>query len=131
MENATKLTGGCLCGAVTYVINGPVHDPGACHCGQCRRQSGHYWASVGVAKDDLTLTGTPRWYSASPIARRGFCADCGSFLFWQAHDAPDIGVSMGSLDAPTGLRLGRHIFVADKGDYYDITDGLPQEARET
>ncbi len=40
------------------------------------------------------------------------------------------GVAMGALDGPTGLRLARHIFVADKGDYYDIADGLPQEARE-
>ena len=37
---------------------------------------------------------------------------------------------MGALDAPTGLRLGKHIFVADKGDYYDIADGLPQKATE-
>ena len=30
---------------------------------------------------------------------------------------------MGAFDTPTGTRLAQHIFVADKGDYYDITDG--------
>lgn len=35
--------------------------------------------------------------------------------------------SLGSLDAPTGVTLEKHIFVADKGDYYLITDDLPQE----
>ncbi len=33
---------------------------------------------------------------------------------------------MGAIDTPTGVRLAKHIFVADKGDYYDIEDGLPQ-----
>ena len=60
---------------------------------------------------------------------RGFCRNCGSFLFWQHNDEETISISMGVLDAPTGLKLARHIFVADKGDYYDITDDLPQEAQ--
>ena len=33
---------------------------------------------------------------------------------------------MGAFDAPTDTKLTIHIFVADKGDYYDIADGLPQ-----
>ena len=36
---------------------------------------------------------------------------------------------MGALDTPTGTQLAIHIFVAEKGDYYDITDGLPQNPR--
>ena len=72
---------------------------------------------------------TLSWFRASDIARRGFCRNCGSFLFWQHNDEETISISMGVLDAPTGLKLARHIFVADKGDYYDITDDLPQEAQ--
>jgi hypothetical protein len=26
---------------------------------------------------------------------------------------------MGSIDAPTGLKIGRHIHLEDAGDYYD------------
>lgn len=33
---------------------------------------------------------------------------------------------MGAFDSPTETKLKMHIFVADKGDYYDITDKLPQ-----
>ena len=33
---------------------------------------------------------------------------------------------MGSLDTPTGLSLARHIFIEEKGDYYDIADGVPK-----
>jgi hypothetical protein len=124
------LNGSCLCGAVTFLAKGPARDPAACHCSQCRKQSGHYWAAVQVMDDDLTINGDVRWYSASAAAKRGFCPTCGSFLFWKGRDEPDTGVALGALDGPTGLHLERHIFTADKGDYYDITDRVPQEEQE-
>ena len=124
------LTGTCLCGAVRIEAGGAPRDVGACHCGQCRKQSGHYWASFTVDRADLTVTGEVRWYRSSPAARRGFCPVCGSFLFWEGIGDDEIGVSLGLVDGPTGLRLAEHIFVADKGDYYDIADGVPQLERE-
>ncbi len=125
------LEGSCLCGAIRFTAQGASRDPAACHCGQCRKQSGHYWAAVQVLDEALHITGTPRWYAASPAAKRGFCPTCGSFLFWKGVGDPDTGISLGALDGPTGLRLARHIFIADKGDYYEIGDGLPQEQQET
>lgn len=124
------LRGQCLCGAVRIAVQGDIWGAGACHCGQCRRQSGHVWASVSAMQADVAISGEVRWYRASDIASRGFCPVCGSFLFWKGDGAPDIGIALGCLDAPTGLRLEKHIFVADKGDYYDIADGLPQEMME-
>lgn len=124
------LKGSCLCGAIRFKATGTARDPAACHCGQCRKQSGHYWAAVNVPMSGFTCSGDVRWYAASPVAQRGFCPTCGSFLFWKAHDEDEIGVALGALDAPTGLRLERHIFTADKGDYYDITDQVPQEEQE-
>lgn len=121
-------TGSCLCGGVAFTFDADLTPASACHCGQCRRQSGHFWASTHVPRDKLTMTrdATLRWFAASDIAQRGFCNACGSFLFWQHRDEDHVSVSMGAIDAPTGVRLARHIFVADKGDYYDIADGLPQ-----
>ncbi len=123
--------GSCLCGAVAFTIDGDLSPPSACHCGQCRKQSGHIWSSTWTHQDNLSFTAsdTLRWFSASDIARRGFCAQCGSFLFWQHNDEDTISISMGAFDEPTGLMLSQHIFVADKGDYYDITDDLPQRAQ--
>ena len=40
-----------------------------------------------------------------------------------------MSIHAGTLDAPTGLRLIGHIYCADKGDYYDIDDGLPCAAQ--
>ena len=123
--------GSCLCGPVTFTATSAAREPAACHCTQCRKQSGHYWAAMQVLDDALTIKGEVRWYAASPSAKRGFCPTCGSFLFWKGRDDPDTGVALGALDGPTGLRLERHIFTADKGDYYDINDDVPQEEQET
>ncbi|MGZ8363238.1 MAG: GFA family protein [Caulobacteraceae bacterium] len=121
-------TGSCLCGAVSFEVEGDLPPPDACHCSQCRRQSGHYWASTDVPKSTLTLRGEDKltWFQASEKVRRGFCSVCGSFLFWDPPHRPSIAIAMGAFDKPTDTRLAHHIFVADKGDYYDIADGLPQ-----
>ena len=121
-------TGSCLCGAVTFEIAGELSPATLCHCGQCRRQAGHAWASTHIDEAALTLHGAEhlRWYAASPAARRGFCGTCGSVLFWNPRDEDRISVSMGAIDAPHGTRIAKHIFTAHKGDYYDIDDSLPQ-----
>jgi hypothetical protein len=120
--------GSCLCGAIRFTIKGDLHAPDACHCGQCRKQSGHFWASTDVKRAALTIEGEDnlRWFNASAQARRGFCATCGSFLFWEPTGQDRVAVGMGTIDAPTNTRLAMHIFVANQGDYYDIADDLPQ-----
>ena len=122
--------GGCLCGAVRITVEGPLGPVSACHCAQCRRQSGHYWAATEVPRAAVRIEGEAalRWYQASPRARRGFCRTCGSFLLWQLIENDTIDLAMGALDAPTGASLAQHIFVAEKGDYYKIADGLPERA---
>ena len=120
-------TGRCECGRITYKVNSQIEPPAACHCSQCRRTSGHYWAAGSVPEKDVEISGdTLRWYVSSDIAKRGFCGNCGSSLFFKFNDSDKLDVGLGTLDSPTGLRLIRHIYAPDKGDYYDIADGLPQ-----
>jgi len=121
------ITGRCLCGDITFAVDAAPSSVSVCHCGQCRRQSGHLWASAQVPEAAVRIDGPVHWYAASDTARRGFCPRCGSFLFWKAHDEDMISFALGALDEPTGLKLETHIFVADKGDYYDIAGGLPQK----
>lgn len=66
------------------------------------------------------------WYDSSPWARRGGCNRCGSGLFYRLNDGDCHEVAPGAIDGPLGGKLAGHIFVADKGDYYDLTDGLPR-----
>ncbi|MET0748625.1 MAG: GFA family protein [Rhizobium sp.] len=121
-------TGSCLCGAVRIRTKGPLRDVVACHCSQCRKQTGLYYAATNVATAGLSVEGGENvsWYQASATARRGFCRTCGSALFWVADDADEISVMAGLFDMPSGLKMGYHIFCDDKPDFYDITDGLPQ-----
>ncbi|HGG05442.1 MAG TPA: GFA family protein [Aliiroseovarius sp.] len=122
-------TGRCECGAVAFEINGALKPPTACHCSQCRRLSGHFWAGTWAQSADINFTRQDglAWFRSSDWAERGFCKSCGSSLFYRLRDDDSrLSVAVGSLDKPTGLHLHRHIYVADKGDYYDITDGLPQ-----
>ncbi len=122
------MTGGCLCGAVRYALTGKLRPVVNCHCGQCRRSHGHYAAHTSVARDGFALTESRglKWYRSSPLARRGFCAECGGSLFWDAPDRDTMSVAAGSLDDATGLTTLCHIYVADKGAYYRIDDGLAQ-----
>lgn len=127
MNAFTPLFGRCLCGKICFDVTAPPKGPSVCHCGQCRKQSGHVWASAYVDEADLKVSGPVKWFSSSPDAIRGFCADCGSFLFWKANTETHISFALGALERPTGLQLEKHIFVADKGDYYEISDGLEQK----
>jgi hypothetical protein len=131
-ERPTMHTGTCLCGAVSFEIDGALNPPDACHCRQCRKQSGHFFASSDVPRSRLRLlTGEDKisWFQSSERVRRGFCSVCGSTLFWDPIGKDSIGVAMGAIDTPTQTQLHMHIFVADKGDYYEIADGLPQHAQ--
>ena len=120
--------GSCQCGRVRFELSQTPTGPTACHCTQCRKQSGHFFASANVPKSAVALQGEEHlsWYRSSDKVRRGFCSRCGSWLFWEPLQRDWTSVALGAIDGPTGQALERHIFVADKGDYYQIGDGLPQ-----
>lgn len=121
-------TGSCLCGAVVFEITGELRASVACHCTQCRKTSGHYWSATQVPTAQLSITKDEglKWYQSSQTARRGFCQHCGSSLFWQMDGEGATSIGTGTLDGATGVRTSKHIFVKDKGDYYEIKDDLPQ-----
>ncbi|MEM9584228.1 MAG: GFA family protein [Pseudomonadota bacterium] len=121
--------GSCLCGAVRFEVAGDLTDPDGCHCTKCRKTSGHFFVSCDVPQDAVTIYGGDalRWYASSPKVNRGFCSLCGSALFFDPPHLDWIAIAMGAFDGPTGVTISKHIFTADKGDYYDIADGLPQE----
>lgn len=123
-------TGRCLCGAVRFTTQGPLRGVVYCHCSQCRRQTGHHYAATDVSNAQLRVEGADAltWFAASPDALRGFCSVCGSALFWKGNGNDYTSIMAGAFDLPSGLAAEAHIFVADKGDYYEILDGLPRYA---
>lgn len=117
----------CLCGACAFDLPGPAGAVTACHCRQCRTLSGHYAASFDA--DEARLS----WRRRDALAdcrtpggaHRGFCSACGSSLWFRSAQG-EFSVEAGCVSGPTGGRLAGHIFVASRGDYYHLDDGLPQ-----
>ena len=124
-------TGSCLCGAVTYQVTGPLEEVLLCHCSECRRWHGHVSATAATRKEKLELLEQRglRWIQSPRSdagARRGFCGECGSSLFWDAPELETISIAAGTLNGPTGLQVASHWYVSQAGDYYEIPDdGLP------
>jgi hypothetical protein len=125
-------TGRCLCGAVRYEVRGPLEDVLICHCEECRRWHGHCSAFTAARRDDLVCDDERalRWIESAESdanARRGFCGECGSSLFWDAPARGTISIAAGTLDGDTGLRVVGHVYVSQHADYYDLPDdGIPR-----
>lgn len=126
------LHGSCLCGAVAFEAVPPLRDVVACHCNSCRKQSGHFWATSTVPDERFRLLKDEglAWIATSPKAQRGFCKDCGSFLFWKPSDEARISFSMGAIDGPTGLVTVAHLLPEEAGDYYSPEGPPPSPAAE-
>jgi hypothetical protein len=128
-----RATGRCLCGAVRYQVGGPLRDVLLCHCVECRRWTGHLGAFTSTRVEHLTISGESalRWIDSphsDRSARRGFCGECGSSLFWRPADGERISIAAGTLDRPTGLRVAGHWYARHAGDYeLPLDDRLPQD----
>lgn len=121
----------CNCGVVTVKVPAAITAPNACHCAKCRKQSGHYFASAEFPKSAVKIEGEQNvtWYQSSPKVKRGFCKICGCNMFFDPLFQDWTAIAMGAFDGPTRAKLALHIFVGNSGDYYDIADGLPQNAQ--
>lgn len=124
-------TGSCLCGAVAFEINGPLRPVIACHCVQCRKQTGTYMSATACSDADLVVSRKEglAWFRSSAEAQRGFCRQCGSALFWKADGSQTTSVSAGAIDGRTDVPLDGHIFCEAAGDYYEIAGGTYRKAR--
>jgi len=82
---------------------------------------------AAAQKEDLLLVEERglRWIESprsDACARRGFCGECGSSLFWDAPGRGYVSIAAGSLDGDTGLRTTAHWYTSQKGDWYDLPD---------
>ena len=119
--------GSCLCGSVRYEVRAELRPVTFCHCSQCRKQTGLYYAATSAPADAVTIEGHDRlrWFQASEKAERGFCGTCGSALFWRPKGGAVLSILAGSINKGHVPKARKHIFVADAADWYDIADGLP------
>lgn len=124
------MKGSCNCGGVAWEVTGEMRPIVACHCSQCRKQTGLYYAATAAKNSDIRITETTlKWFQASPEtipeAKRGFCSQCGSAMFWKNETEDFTSILAGSIDGDSGLEVKEHIFTDNMPDWYDITDGKP------
>jgi hypothetical protein len=116
-------------------VRGPLRDVWICHCEECRRWHGHVSAFTAARREDLVLGDerAVRWIdspASDTRARRGFCGECGSSLFWDAGGRNTISIAAGTLDGDPGLRVAGHVYVSQRAGYYELPDdGLPHHDR--
>jgi hypothetical protein len=116
-------------------VRGELREVLLCHCTECRRWAGHVWAASAARFDEVEFTEERglRWIDSPDSAhdaRRGFCGECGSSLFWHAPGRERVSIAAGCLDAPTGIGTMGQIWVDSAGDYYELDERVPSHARE-
>ena len=126
-----QVTGGCLCGAVRYETRAAPHSVIYCHCASCRRATGQPLVAGGYFRvDQIVFTaGTAQRYRSSPYADRGFCALCGTSLFYHSV-MPELRdwmcLMLGSFDHPERYPPTGHWNVETALPYALHDDGLPR-----
>jgi hypothetical protein len=122
------LAGGCQCGAVRYSAKAASHDAYYCHCRMCQRAFGNIFATFfNVKKEDVTWEkGPPAYFASSKIARRGFCASCGTPLTFEYHESKHVDLGVGSLDHPEAMKPVSHCGVESRIASFHRPDGLKE-----
>ena len=124
---AEAMTGGSACGKVRYAAQVDDDEAYLCHCRMCQRATG----SVSIAfknmkKTQIVWQGEPDWYHSSPIARRPYCAACGTSLGFSHPDGPKIDLTVASFDDPSRFRPTAHFGVESMHRGWINTEGLSE-----
>jgi len=113
------LEGGCQCGRLRYEVSEPALALYACHCSECRRQSGSaHGLTLTVPRAALHFRcGTPRTWSRPTESGSKldclFCDDCGTRVVHLRVSAPaTAGIKAGTLDEPVDLAQAIHIWTS-------------------
>jgi hypothetical protein len=98
------MTGSCQCGRIRFTAQIENEEAYLCHCRMCQRATGGVSiAFKGLKAADVAWTHEPDWYASSAIARRAFCATCGTPLGFQYVDSDTLDLTVGSFDDPSGF----------------------------
>lgn len=122
-----EITGGCQCGKVRYRARADEAEAYLCHCRMCQRATGGFAAAfVSIPVDAVTWDAEPEWYASSPIARRPFCARCGTPLGFRFNDGKGSDLTLGSLDDPYAFAPQSHSGAESINEAWLDTSGLPR-----
>jgi hypothetical protein len=123
-----NMAGGCMCGRVRYTA--AINGLGAylCHCRMCQRSSGNVsLAMKNVRRADVSWEREPDYYQSSPIARRGFCSECGTSLTFEYLEGSEkMDLIVGSFDDPAPFVPNSHFGAESMHRAWIDTRALPE-----
>jgi hypothetical protein len=128
----TKLTGGCMCGAVRYESLAKPIMAGNCHCRDCQKSSGGAFVAVMVVPASaMKIEGQVKYYESKADSgnsfSRGFCPECGARLF--AKSSRDLRLAMiaaGTLDDPSLFQPTMDFFTSSAQPWDHMNPALPK-----
>lgn len=131
-------TGRCLCGAVTYEIDGDLIATAICHCDHCQRQGGGAFSVNLVALDSqLTVNGELKTYEErgelgdQVYVRRRFCPSCGSPIVSElALSNGVIAVKAGTLDDTSSVQPTVEVWCVDRQPWVTLPEMAVSLERE-
>ena len=127
-HNVKNFTGRCLCGSITFSFAEKPLTCGHCHCESCRKwQCSAFATWASFQKQSFKLSGKPKSFESSKGNYRQFCGSCGSPLFMECSEDPDIVyVTLGSLEQNPDLRPTRHVSFEERVQWDPTGDSLPK-----
>jgi hypothetical protein len=125
LDNRPQYSGGCQCGAVRFRVEGALGEASICHCRMCQKAAGNFYLPlVSVRQAKLVWTrGEPKKFRSSNFAHRGFCADCGTPLTYEAPDG--VALAIAAFDEPEEIRPVVQWGTEAKLPYVDDMPSLP------
>ena len=132
MSELRELSGGCACGRVRFTANVKPDEAYLCHCRMCQRATGSISiAFINVQLDAVTWDREPDWFDSSPIARRPYCANCGTALgFAFKKGAEKMDLTVASFDDPSPFTPKHHSGAESLHRAWLNTEGLPEYRTE-
>jgi len=132
LQDNSLLTGGCQCGAVRFQA---VRLGGAaiCHCRMCQKAFGGFFGPLVSGYGVVWTRHEPTYFQSSNKFRRGFCAQCGTPLTYEALDRIDtdpIELAIGALDHPTLAAPTRQVNLTDRLPFFASLPDLPARAAD-
>ena len=130
---AERMTGGCQCGRIRYSVAIDSDEAYLCHCRMCQRATGGVAAALKeVPESAVTWHHEPDQFQSSPIARRGFCARCGTPIsFSYVKSSGYIDLTVGSFDDPGYFRPTSQFGTESMHRAWVDTSALPEHRSDT
>lgn len=125
---ADTLTGGCQCGAVRYEAQS-LARASICHCRMCQRALGNAFAPLVGTRGLRWLGAEPKRFRSSNKAQRGFCAECGTPLTYEADGMPP-EVTIATLDDPSPVAPIIQMGLESRLPWCEALTGLPTRSAE-